>query len=445
MNVVHKQGGAAVPVPPRFRIPTVWLVAGGGWIGRGLQVLAQLVAVRILIQSLGTAGYGVFAVVASLTGWMLLSDFSLGISIQNYISERRASESEADDIIFTGALLALVPATVFGLATVLLGPWLSARLLASFAFLSPADRTLIFYAVALPGIGTALGGVVYRIWFAQHRGYLSNLVPALGTVLGTGAIWALQHWAPGMHIAANTAAYYVPLAILPMLALVFVIVRAGRHHHFDRGLIRPLFARAFRFWISGLLAAAVLQVDYIIMARLLPVQDIVIYSVASKLFALILFVYSALLLALWPVCSEAIARRDWDSVRAIMRRYVALGIGFTLVAGLGVAVTNHWIVRILAPGLDTPLPLIVIGLLTLYTVARVWTDTFSTVLQSMNDLTALWLVAPVQSLCSILLQWLGARWFGLPGMIGGLICCFLLTAAWVLPLRFYQNMRHQTG
>lgn len=428
-------------VKPRFRIPSVWLVAGGGWIGRGIQVVAQLLAVRILMQSLGTQGYGVFAVLASLVNWMMLSDLGIGISMQNHISERRAAKGETDDIIIMAVLLATGFTVMTAVVMLLLGPWMSAMLLDNFTFLSPTDRTLAFYAMALPGIGTALGTVTYRIWFAQHRGYLSNLVPALGTVLGTLAIWMLQHGTHGGTIALNTAAYYAPLALLPLIALVGSVAGAGRRHRVSRAVVRPLVVRGLRFWISGLLTAAVLQVDYVIMAHVLPVHDIVIYSVASKLFLLIFFVYNALLQALWPVCSEAIARHDWHAIATTVRRYITLGVVFTIVAGLGVAVTNQWIVRILAPGLDTPLPLIVIGLLTIYTAIRVWTDTFAMVLQSMNDLTILWIVAPLQSLCSISLQWLGAHLFGLSGVVGGLIGCFVFTAAWILPLRCRSHMR----
>lgn len=179
------------------------------------------------------------------------------------------------------------------------------------------------------------------------------------------------------------------------------------------------------------------------MVQVLPVHDIVIYNVATKIFLLIFFVYNALLLALWPVCSEAIARHDWHQVTGIVRKYIAFGFAFTLVAGLGIAVVNAWIVHILAPGLGTSIPLLVIGLLTFYTMIRVWTDTFAMVLQSMNDLLLMWLVAPIQSLLSISLQILGARWFGLPGVIGGLIGCFLLTAVWMLPLRCWLHARHQ--
>jgi O-antigen/teichoic acid export membrane protein len=425
----------ALPTIFGLRISSVWLVAGGSWIGRGIQVVAQLVAVRLLIQQLGTAGYGVFAVLASLNGWLLLSDFCLGISVQNHISERRAAGREADDIILTGAVLSLIFALAMCLLLVVLGPWLSSMLLGGFDFMSPSDRTFAFYALALPGIGTGLGGVVYRIWFAWHRGYLSNLLPAAGTIIGTVAVWAIHPGEGGARVALATGLYYAPLAILPMIALLVTVLRAAREHRFRTDLVKPLLGRAYRFWISGLLAAGVLQVDYIIMVHVLPVHDIVIYSVATKLFFLIFFVYNALLLALWPVCSEAIARRDWQSVWGIVRKYVALGMAFTIVAGIAVAVTNPWIVRALAPGLNTPIPLIVVALLTVYTMVRVWTDMFGIVLQSMNDIKILWAVAVVQAALSIGLQTLGARMFGLPGMIAGLIGCFVLTAAWALPLR----------
>lgn len=436
-------GAGTPPWPFGFRIPTVWLVAGGGWIGRGIQVTAQLLAVRILIEAIGTQGYGVFAVLASLNGWLLLSDLSIGISLQNHISERRAAGEEADDLILTGTVLALLATTTVCALLLLVGPWLATMLLGEFGFLSVAERTLAFYAMIVPGIGTALGTVVYRIWFARHRGYLSNLMPAAGTVMGTAAVWILAHKDGGtaFPIAMSTLLYYLPLAVLPVIALGTMAVRLGRRDRFRGELVKPLLSRAFRFWVSGLLAAAVLGVDYIIMVQVLQVHDIVVYSVASKLFLLIFFVYNALLQALWPVCSEAIARQDWHKVTALARKYIAIGVVFTLVAGIGVAVTNGWIVRLLAPGLDQPIPLVVIGLLTLYTMIRVWTDMFGMILQSMNDLLLMWLVAPIQALLSIGLQTLGARWLGLPGLIGGLIGCFVLTAVWVLPLRCWLHAR----
>lgn len=432
-----------------WRIPTVWLVAGGGWVGRGIQVGAQLLAVRILIESIGTQGYGVFAVLASLSGWLLLSDFSIGISLQNLISARRAAVEEAEDLVFTATLLSLGATVVVSAVLLILGPLIARLLLEDFAFLTAAERVLAFYAIVLPGIGTALGTLMYRVWFANHLGYLANLLPAAGTVLGTGTVWLLARsgWTAGAAypIALNTLAYYLPLALLPLAVLGTRVARLTPQHRFDVALARDLLRLAWRFWISNLLATAVLGVDYIIMAQVLGTHDIVIYSVASKLFLLIFFVYSALLQALWPVSSEAIARNDWPTVLTLARKYIALGMLFTATCGVAVALTNAWIVRLLAPGMNAPIPLIVIGLLTLYTMLRVWTDMFGMILQSMNDLSLLWTIAPLQALLSIALQSWGARVWGLPGLICGLLGCYLLTAAWALPWRSWRHARRAQG
>lgn len=422
-------------------IPQVWLVAGGGWVGRGLQVAAQLIAVRILTDSLGTRGYGAFAVLASLNGWFLLSDFSIAISLQNYISERRSREEDADDLVITAALLSLVAVGVTAVGVLVAGPWLADLLLHDLGTLPRSAQTVAFYAAAFPSIGAALGGVVYKFWFAHHRGYLSNLVPAAGTVLGTFAVWLVHRSHIEPRLAWSLFLYYAPVALLPLAALLAITLQIARRHPFRRDLIRPLLGRAFRFWIFGILAVAVLQVDYIIMAQVLPAQDIVIYNVATRLFLLVFFVYNALLLALWPVCSEAIARNDWDTVFATLRRYMAIGLAFTLACGIAIALLDHWVVRLLVPSLHTDLPLVVVVLLTIYIMVRIWSDTFAMVLQSMNDLKPLWIALPIQSLLSVGLQTLGAHIAGLPGMIAGLTSCFVLTVGWYLPRRCLRHAR----
>lgn len=432
----------AVPAAPAARI---WLVASGGWVGRGVQVVAQLISVRILTDSLGTAGYGAFAVLASLTGWLALADFSIAISLQNYMSERRAAGKANDDVIVTGVVLSLAATVIAAALALTLGPWLARFLLGNFAFLSPQNRTFAFYAIVLPGIGTALGNVAYRIWFAQHRGYLSNLLPAAGTVLGTSCIWLLSHARPQHALAWNTFLYYAPLAILPLAALFGLTWTAYRRQGFHSGLVGPILNRSAKFWVTGIAAAAVLQVDYIIIAQVLPAKDIVTYNVASKIFALVFFVYTALLQALWPVCSESIARNDWHRVFSMVRKYLIMGIAFALMCGMGFLLVNRWIVALIAPTLGSSIPATVVLLFTLYIAIRIWTDTFGMVLQSMNHLRTFWIVVPLQSVLSICFQIVGARVMGLPGVIVALSLCFLLTVSWILPFMCLRIARASTA
>lgn len=443
-DVQPADGAAQVP-PPASPAARIWLVAGGGWIGRGVQVAAQLVSVRILTDSLGTDGYGAFAVLASLVGWLALTDFSIAVSVQNYLSERRAAGEAADDVVVTGAVLSAAAALLAATLALLAGPWLAGLLLGNFSFLSPQERTLAFFAIVLPGIGTALGNLGYRIWFAQHRGYLSNLLPAAGTVLGTAGIWVLAHVQPPNALAWNTLVFYAPLTLLALGSLIGLARVARRSHGVQPRLFRPILRRSASFWLFGIAAALVLQVDYIIIAQILPPQDIVIYNITSKIFALVFFVYTALLQAIWPVCSEAIARDDWAQVFSTTRKYLAIGIGFALACGAGFLLVNRWVVALIAPTLGTQIPSVVVVLFTLYISIRIWTDTFGMVLQSMNYLRVFWIAVPLQAALSIGLQIAGARLLGLPGVIIALSLCFLLTVAWILPVTCRRLARLNTG
>lgn len=416
----------------------IWLVAGGGWVGRGIQIMAQLVAIRILTNGLGAEGYSVFAVLASLAGWFALTDASIAISVQNQVSAHRVVQASIDDVVITGAVLTLASTLLFTVLVVLAAPWISGQVLDEFASLTDDERTLAFLAMALPAIGTALGNVAYRVLFAAHQGYISNLVPALGTALGTLAVWILTRMEVSFLLGWATFVYYAPVALVALVTFM-VLLRRSAQGRFRPDLVRPIMFRAVRFWGFGILAAGVLQVDYIIAAQVLSPADIVTYNVVAKVFALILFVYSALLHALWPVCSEAIAAGNLDHVLAQMRKYLLAGFGITLLSGLVFLLMQRPIIEALTPSIPIIVPPVLIVLLTIYNSIRVWTDTFGMLLQSMSDVNIFWIAVPFQAALSIGLQTLGAELYGLPGMITGLILCFLLTTVWILPVRCWRQ------
>jgi len=406
-----------------------------------MQIVAQLAAVRIMTDSLGVSGYGAFAVLVSLNGWLILSDLCIATSLQNFVSQARASGSEVDDIVITAAVLSLAATATSLLLLLLAGPILSRALLGNFSGLATDEMLFSFYAVCLCIGGSALGSVAYRVWFAEHRGYLSNLLPAIGTVAGTMLLWLVARQGFAQPLTMSVLAYYLPVAVIPLVALAMRIRVAARCGRFDGALVGPLVRRGFRFWIFGVLAAGVLQVDYIVLSQVLEDSDVALYSIVARLFAMVLFMYSALLAALWPICTEMTSRKDWSGLTRTLRKYLLLGMAFALVSGAVLLVINPWVMGLLSPALGIVVPGAIIGLMTIYVLVRIWTDTFAMVLQSMDDLRVLWVVTPVQSLLSIGLQTLGAQYFGMVGLICGLIACFVLTTAWALPYRFLHHVR----
>jgi len=430
-------------LPAWFRlskIPRVWLVAGGGWMGRGLQIVAQLAAVRIITDNLGISGYSAFAVLVSLNGWLVLSDLSIATGLQNFVSEARVSGARIEDTIVTGTVLSFLATAASIIMLLISGPALSTALL-GFASLTPNEALFSFWAVCLCLGASTFGSIAYRIWFAEHRGYLANLFPALATAGGTALLWLTTRQEMSYPLTVAIIGYYLPVAVVPLVALGVRIARVRRSGCFDRQLVRPILKRGFHFWIFGILAACVLQIDYIIISQVLGERDVALYSIVARLFALVLFIYAALLAALWPVCAEMTSRQEWDRLQRIVLRYMMIGAGIVMISGAVFFIARTYIVELLGPTLNVSITNTLLGLMICYTLIRVWTDTFAMILQSMNDLKILWIVVPVQAVSSAMFQYIGATYYGINGLVFGLILCFLTTTVWALPYRFYWHVK----
>ncbi len=189
------------------------------------------------------------------------------------------------------------------------------------------------------------------------------------------------------------------------------------------------------------MSAGVLQIDYLIMSQFLPAKDIVGYNLSNKIFSLAFFIYSALLMALWPVCAEAISRNEWLQVNRHVRKSIILGAGIIAVTTFCLIIFMPEMVNLLSPREQVTIPVLFIVLLGCYQLLRVWTDTYAMLLQSMSYLRPFWLYIPFQAILSFLLQWYLVKKLGIYGVVLGLMGSFIATACWALPFSFYRRMK----
>ncbi|WP_243688241.1 MATE family efflux transporter [Geotalea toluenoxydans] len=403
------------------KIPTHMLVAGSAWAGRVISAVAGLVTIRLLTNGLGMERYAAYAVLSGLQGWYLLCDLGVGISLQNHISERRAREQDYVDLIWAAALVAISLLFVTITALYFISPFIAPKILNSFVFLSESEKTRQFFTVGALSIMIGIGSIVYKIWYAEQRGYLANIIPAVGAVLTVLAIRSIVRSGLGgtEKLHWSLVASFVPLALLPVVALV------GRGaacsgQRLNRELLRPLIKRALKFWFFGLMAAGVLQIDYVVMSQFLKPDEIVIYNLSTKIFNIAFFIYAALLAAVWPVCAEAIARNEWPRVKKYLRDYNLAGICFICMITAALILLMPWLVHLLSPKQHLVVPTLFIVGLGCYFAIRVWSDTFAMVLQSMSFLRPFWIIVPLQAALSVSLQWLLIPQYRIFGVIMGL-------------------------
>ena len=424
------------------RVPTHLIVVAANWISRIVSGTAGVISIRFLLQSLGQERYAVFALINSLQGWYSLSDFGLGASLQNHVSQRRAhGKSDADLLQAAGAAALALLVTGFALLT-LFGPFVARRYLQKFDL--PDAAKLEYFALASGLlIITVIGGIAYRVWYGQQRGYLSTSMPALGSVISLGAVVLAGRTTDPERMRWCLLAGLGPSALVAIASLGAVLVRSLKHGfaRIDRAVLKKLLKLGSEFWIFALMSAALLHVDYLVMSQAVPAEDIVRYNLSTKIFDAIRLFYGAVLLALWPTCTELIAKNDWSGVMRYLRRYITIGMGGMLLITPVLVVAMPYVIQVLSPKKTIEIPWTFVLLLGLYEIGRVWTNTFAMVLQSMSRVRIFWVVTSLNAGVNAGLQILLAPRLGLHGITISLILANVLTSAWVLPRAVLQHAR----
>lgn len=428
------------------RIPSHLIVAASAWLSRITYAIVQLIVIRILMKSLGSEQYAVFALLTGLITWFMLADFGIGFSLQNFISESKAYNKSYDGFVIISVILCLLIFILLNIAFYFLSPLIGPVYLRSFGFLNDVEKARYFFSVAITFISAAVGSVMYKIWYAEQRGWLANLISTITSLITLIGIWAIYKSELSEKLLWSLMFYIGPVAVLP---IAFILYRMKNDYKKIIGtkinMLSQLLRRSAKFWGFAVMSVCVLNMDYVVISQFLKANDIIVYSITTKVFGLCLAIYGSVLSALWPICTELATQKDWERIVAYAKRYIIIGTFFMLLSSLLFSLFSSQITELLSPKEKLEIPILFIGTVTIYQILRVWTDTFAMVLQSMSDLRVLWVWVPLQALISIACQWFLVPIYGIYGVMFGLIASFILTVSWVLPIRLYRYISEEVS
>lgn len=180
------------------------------------------------------------------------------------------------------------------------------------------------------------------------------------------------------------------------------------------------------------------------MSQILTAEDIALYSVLSRVYGILLSLYSGMLLASGVYWLERRQCKDWAAIRSSLKSHIVIG-GFAVAAAtiIGILVRGYALNYFSSwSSIDIPQStMIIFGI---YIMVRVWNDAFAIALQAMNDTKSLIIVMPIQAFVSIAAQIIFSHFFGVNGIVIGLMTSFILTSGWLLPLRLRKLARAPT-
>lgn len=405
-----------------------------GWLARFVVVACGLLNTRLLLSLIAVPEYAAYAIVVSLGPWVSLLNLGLPNRVQNEIAERRAKGEDFDALRQTVVNAAVLGALAFSVLSWPLGEVLRHTVLSSYEGLSATGIALMCFGLCLNGLGM----VANQVLFALHRSFWPNVVPGIQALATTALLLSLQ--ATGCSGLDWAALSFTAPAALSFI-LVARVAQARPARGIDAGLLIDVMRRSRSFLLLSFLAAATLSVDYIVMARLLTGPDVVEYSLAGKVFSVLLSVHAVLVATSWTSLSDAHYQGEPRLVRQRIARLLMVGMGVVLLPSVAILTLKQEIFSLITGRHNFHISSTLLAAWSLYLVLRVWCDTFALAHMSAGRLGLLNGYIPFQAAISIGAQILLGHRYGAVGVMLGLCASFALTAAWILPVRFLQQTR----
>lgn len=419
-----------------IKLKSYQIVTISGWISRVIQAILQIYIINLLTTFLNIDNYAMYTLLAALLGWLALSDFGLNISLQNYISECRSKNINYKNYIQTATFLIIVAFVCLSILIYPLSYFIAPMYLEQFS-ISKDEKVFLVYITCMMFLTTVISSIIYKIFYALHKGYISNIAPAIGTIITF--IFLYMIIASKEHFEQYSLLYslivsFSPQFIIPLILIIIFLFKQKIYPKFNYQIAINLIKRASRFWGFAIMGSFVLQIDYIIASKYLLPNDIVLYNTLSKIYLFILVIYGSLLSALWPVITEHLSKNEHGYIKNYLKTYIPAGFILVVIFSIFIYFFSSNIFSFLVKNTILHANILIIVLFASYYLVRVWTDTFATILQSASILKPLWKIVPFQAFISIISQIVLASKFGIYGILLGLLLSYLLTVSWYLPI-----------
>lgn len=320
------------------RYRRVALTAAASVMAKGVQYVGLFLSVSLTVGYLGTERYGLWMALNAIIAMMTFADLGLGFGLMNAVSAAHGKDdvdAARRSIWSVTAVLGLIAAATIALFFVAY-PWIPWTSLLKHDAQSPQTLAEAGPAMAALIICFALGlplQLVSRVQMAYQEGFETNLWSAFGSILSLGMLLT------AIRLKAGLVWLMLGVTAAPLIAnlinwTVFLTMR--------RPVLRPgrgcvtlvdswsLLRTGFVFFIIQMSIAVGYQSDNLVIANMLGLEDVTLYSVTFKLFLFVPMLLSFITQPLWPAYGEAIARGDVPWIRKTLKRSFMIGLAINV-------------------------------------------------------------------------------------------------------------------
>jgi O-antigen/teichoic acid export membrane protein len=407
----------------RFRRAALTTMAAG--VAKAISLLTSLVTVPLTYRYLGPERYGIWMVLISIIAAMGFADLGIGNGLMNAISEAYGKDDRrlAREHVTSALALMLCIAAVLAVAGAVGYPFLPwMRMLnvkSTAAAAEGAKAFLVLYASFVLSIPL---GVIGRAQAGLQKGYSSQIVSAIGSILSLGAILIV------ISLHANLVWLVSALVFAGLVASLFngwILFRAHpwllpSWHAYSATSAHKIFKLGIMFFVLQCAFALSFTSDNIVIDQIMGAAAVALYAVPQKLFGFVSSVVSMAINPLWPAYGEAIARGDVAWVRRAFFGSLWLVLAITVPVCTALVLAGPWILRV-AVGKTFHAPMSLLVVLAVWGVVNAVSVVASILLNGMGVLKEQTVLVMIVGVSNLALSIFLTRRFGVMGVCMGSI------------------------
>lgn len=286
-------------------------------------------------------------------------------------------------------------------------------------------------------------GLVEKTYAGYQQIYVNNIwtaIAAFSSLIGLIVAILLRSGLPV--IVAVTSG---PLMLCRAVSGVFLV--RGRPWlkpwpiGVDRQAARGLLTLGGGFLLAQLAAIGLWQTDQIVLSQLFGAAAVAPYVVTLRVGTLYVGLLLTWLSPMWPACTDAAARGDWDWVENRLKHARRIAMSLTIVVAIGLCLVGRQLISLWAGAAVAP----TLGLLVamaVYLVILVWCHVHGVILNALGRARGQALYGLAATIINIGASIVLGRWLGVAGVCVGTCVAALPVAALVfLELRWALRQR----
>jgi O-antigen/teichoic acid export membrane protein len=391
------------------------------FLAKGGSIIIGLVLVPLTINYVTPLEYGIWITISSIISWMNFFDVGLGNGLRNTLSESLAhgNYKEAKKYVSTTyaliIVISLVLFTLFSIINVFINWNGVLNLPTTFAY----GLTTVVWVVFLSFCVQFVVQLLNIILTATHQAGQSAIIAFAGQLFVLLAIIALKAFAPGNLLLLVNVLAGIPIVVTIIASFYYFNTRLKNYSpsvkSVDLRYGKKLFSLGGVFFVIQMGALILFQTDNFVITRLFGPEAVTEFSIAYKLFSLVIVVFNIIITPYWSAFSDAFAKQDFRWIKKSLERIRHICLLLSLLA-VALCVFSKWIYSVwLGNTLSISTSLTIAT--AIYSILYVWQTAYVYLLNGIGKVRLQLILVVISALINLPIAfWLG-REFGLTGVI----------------------------